>query len=177
MGWSAMCCWLFSRERFCSLCSVMVPARCIENASDEAFSDRWRPDWECGYFSFCCWGFYGKEKKEPQPYTPTYTQTIYYLAIPQSLPTKIQAHSLSTLVISRLQRDQKQLFPVKFGFPNSDGWHKLPPSSDPFSSSLPLFLCWLPAWPVSLLLSGTTSEAFPSSKMTELYILQLISSA
>lgn len=125
MGWSAMCCWLFSRERFCSLCSVMVPARCIENASDEAFSDRWRPDWESGYFSFCCWGFYGKEKKEPQPYTPTYTQTIYYLAIPQSLPTKIQAHSLSTLVISGLQRDQKQLFPMKFGSPNSDGWHKL----------------------------------------------------
>lgn len=28
-----------------------------------------------------------------------------------------------------------------------------------FSSSFPFFLCWPPAWPVSLLLSGTTPEA------------------
>lgn len=103
-------------------------------------------------------------EKEPQLYTAPYSLPGHS-SVPQ---TKYKHNSLSTLRTKPAEKSKVAL-PLAVCSPNSDGWYKLPLSSDPFSSSLPSSLAGRQPSHSASSSVGYLSRGLPS-KMTELYI-------
>lgn len=145
MGGSTVCHWLFSRVGFAH--SVLWWLQPVVQRAHQV-----KPfqidGGQVGVWTLVLLllGILWEGEEEPQLYTtPTPRHfTAWLFLVPSH---QIQAHSLSTVVISRLQGSQKSFFLLDVGSPNSDGWPELPHSSDSPSLSRPPFLCWLPVCP------------------------------
>lgn len=99
VGWSAVCCWLFS-----SMSEILL----TEHTADKTFSDRWRPSWSLVSFPFVVGNSMRRGEGAPTEHSPP---PGHFTAWPFLNPflKQIWAHSLSILVTKAAEKSRVAL--------------------------------------------------------------------
>ena len=100
VGWSAVCCWLFS-----SVSEILL----TEHTAGKTFSDRWRPSWSLVFSPFVVGNSVRRGKGAPTVHSPP--PPGHFTAYPFLNPflKQIWAHSLSTLVTKAAEKSRVAL--------------------------------------------------------------------